>query len=47
MGTFQNTASMDRIVFSIFYYLDLEDGKNNLIPFYAELLTLPARYKQK
>lgn len=33
MGTFQNTASMERIVFSVFYYLDLEDGNNNLFLF--------------
>lgn len=33
MGTFENAASMERIIFSVFYYLDLEDGDTNLFLF--------------
>ncbi len=33
MGVFENTESMERIIFSVFYYLDLEDGKGNLFLF--------------
>ena len=36
MGVFENTQSMERIIFSVFYYLDTEDGKNNLFLFTQE-----------
>ncbi len=36
MGIFENAASMERIIFSVFYYLDLEDGNTNLFLFTQE-----------
>jgi len=36
MGVFENPASMERIIFSVFYYLDLEDGDTNLFLFTQE-----------
>lgn len=33
MGIFENTESMERIIFSVFYYLDLNDENNNLFVF--------------
>ena len=36
MGVFENNQSMERIIFSVFYYLDTEDGKNNLFLFTQE-----------
>jgi hypothetical protein len=33
MGTFENIDSMERIIFSVFYYLDLKDENNNLFVF--------------
>lgn len=36
MGVFENTASMERIIFSVFYYLDRNDGDGNLFLFTQE-----------
>jgi transposase-like protein len=33
MGIFENTASMERIIFSVFYYLDRNSGDNDLFLF--------------
>lgn len=33
MGVFENKESMERIIFSVFYYLDLKDENNNLFVF--------------
>ena len=33
MGVFENIESMERIIFSVFYYLDQKDGNDNLFLF--------------